>query len=90
MMFKSTAGLTAVALLALGAAVPQASAASTKPATAKTAKVQSPASIECTKEADAKGLHGNERVKFRSSCKKTYDAEHKSASSAPVAPAKAQ
>ena len=28
------------------------------------------ASLECSKEADAKGLHGKERKKFRSDCKK--------------------
>jgi hypothetical protein len=28
------------------------------------------ASIECSKEADAKGLKGKERKKFRSECKK--------------------
>ena len=27
-------------------------------------------SLECSKEADAKGLHGKERKKFRSDCKK--------------------
>lgn len=27
------------------------------------------ASLECSKEADAKGLHGKERHKFRSKCK---------------------
>ena len=32
--------------------------------------VHSAASIECSKEADAKGLHGKERKKFRSECKK--------------------
>jgi hypothetical protein len=37
---------------------------------AKTAKPHSPESIECSKEADAKGLHGKERKKFRSECKK--------------------
>ena len=26
--------------------------------------------MECSKEADAKGLHGKERKKFRSECKK--------------------
>jgi psiF repeat-containing protein len=26
-------------------------------------------SIECSKQADAKGLHGKERKKFRSKCK---------------------
>jgi invasion protein IalB len=33
-------------------------------------KVHSPESIECSKEADAKGLHGKERKKFRAECKK--------------------
>jgi len=37
---------------------------------AKPAKVHSPESIECSKEADAKGLHGKERKKFRAECKK--------------------
>jgi hypothetical protein len=37
---------------------------------AKPAKVRSPESMECSKEADAKGLHGKERKKFRSECKK--------------------
>jgi len=36
----------------------------------KAAKPHSAASIECSKEADAKGLHGKERKKFRSDCKK--------------------
>jgi hypothetical protein len=33
--------------------------------------VHSAASLECSKEADAKGLHGKERKKFRSECKAT-------------------
>jgi hypothetical protein len=33
--------------------------------------VHTAASLECSKEADAKGLHGKERKKFRSECKKT-------------------
>ena len=37
---------------------------------AKTAKPRSAESLECSKEADAKGLHGKERKKFRSECKK--------------------
>jgi hypothetical protein len=35
--------------------------------------------VECSKEADAKGLHGKERKKFRSECKKN------AASGAPAA-----
>jgi hypothetical protein len=31
--------------------------------------VHSPDSIQCSKEADAKGLHGKERKKFRAHCK---------------------
>jgi hypothetical protein len=38
--------------------------------TTKAPVVHSAASIECSKEADAKGLHGKERKKFRSDCKK--------------------
>ena len=47
-----------------------------KTAPAKTAKVRDPskprsaASIECSKQADAKGLHGKERKTFRAACKK--------------------
>ncbi len=37
---------------------------------AKTTKPHSAESMECSKEADAKGLHGKERKKFRSECKK--------------------
>jgi psiF repeat len=41
------------------------------PAADKKAPVMhSAASTECSKEADAKGLHGKERKKFRSDCKK--------------------
>jgi hypothetical protein len=37
---------------------------------AKTSKPRTAESVECSKEADAKGLHGKERKKFRSECKK--------------------
>jgi invasion protein IalB len=33
-------------------------------------KAHSAASLECSKQADEKGLHGKERKKFRSECKK--------------------
>ncbi len=36
------------------------------------AAVRSPASIECSKRADAKGLHGKEREKFRAHCKREF------------------
>ncbi len=45
-------------------------AAKTAPAkTSKPKTEHTAASLECSKEADAKGLHGKERKKFRSECK---------------------
>jgi psiF repeat len=41
------------------------------PAEKKAEKPRTSASLECSKEADAKGLRGKERRKFRSECKKT-------------------
>jgi hypothetical protein len=38
---------------------------------AKASKPRTAESVECSKEADAKGLHGKERKKFRSECKKS-------------------
>jgi hypothetical protein len=35
----------------------------------KTAAARTPGSIACSKEADARGLHGKERKTFRASCK---------------------
>jgi invasion protein IalB len=66
------AGLALAASLVLGGAAfaqTQAPAATPAPA-AKAEKPRSAASLECSKEADAKGLHGKERKKFRSECKK--------------------
>ena len=40
-----------------------------KTAAAKTTMPRTPESIECSKEADAKGLHGAARKTFRASCK---------------------
>lgn len=36
----------------------------------KGAKPRTAISIDCSKQADAKGLHGKEREKFRAACKK--------------------
>ena len=75
---SSLATATAVAsLLLMGAASAQTAAPAKTEApkaapAAKTEKapvVHSAASMECSKEADAKGLHGKERKKFRSECK---------------------
>ena len=40
----------------------------TKPAAPRTA-----ASLECSKQADAKGLHGKERKLFRAKCKRDFE-----------------
>ena len=80
MTLSSRVAATAIAsLLLMGSAFAQATApaaAPAAPAAAPAAKmdkkpvVHTAASMECSKEADAKGLHGKERKKFRSDCKK--------------------
>lgn len=42
----------------------------TGPKTTVPAKPRTAESIECSKQADAKGLHGEERRRFRAVCKK--------------------
>ena len=82
MTLSSRAAATAFAsLLLMGSAFAQTPAARHLPTPAAKAapadktepadeKVHTAASLECSKEADAKGLHGKERKKFRSECKK--------------------
>jgi hypothetical protein len=41
------------------------------------AKDRTPESLECSKQADAKGLHGKERKKFREHCKHEMKHEKK-------------
>jgi hypothetical protein len=55
-------------MLMMGSAFAQTTTPAAK--TDKAPVVHSAASLECSKEADAKGLHGKERKKFRSECKK--------------------
>ena len=64
--------LFATPVFAQSTAAPAAKSDTAAPAATdkKPAKAHSPESIECSKEADAKGLHGKERKKFRSECKK--------------------
>jgi len=50
-------------------AAPASTSAPSK-ASGKAAVTHTEASLQCSKEADAKGLHGKERKKFRSQCKK--------------------
>ncbi len=58
-------GGVALAVEAAPAAKPMAPTAAPMAAGTHSAK-----SVECTKEADAKGLHGKDRKKFREECKK--------------------
>jgi hypothetical protein len=79
-MTKIASLATAAALasfLLTGAGYAQTAAPAAKDATkteakapAKEAKPRTAASLECSKEADEKGLKGKERKKFRSQCKK--------------------
>jgi psiF repeat len=70
MTMSSRAVATAFAsLLLISSAFAQTTAPAAKTET-KAPVVHSAASLECSKEADAKGLHGKERKKFRSECKK--------------------
>jgi psiF repeat len=81
---STLATAAAVSLLLMGTAFAQTTAPAktdatktdatkteTKAATEKKAeKPRTAASLECSKEADAKGLRGKERKKFRSECKR--------------------
>jgi len=83
MTFSSRAAATAVAsLLLFSSAFAQTTAPATPAPAAKTApapkaatekkaeKPRTAASLQCSKDADAKKLHGKERKKFMSECKK--------------------
>jgi invasion protein IalB len=78
MTLSSRAVATAFASLLLmssafaqtAAPAPAAPAATAAPAAKKAQKPRTAASLECSKEADTKGVHGKERKKFMSDCKK--------------------
>jgi hypothetical protein len=71
MTLSSRAAATAIAsLFLMSSAFAQTAAPAAKTET-KAPMAHTAASLECSKEADAKGLHGKERKKFRSECKKT-------------------
>jgi len=74
-----------VLMSAAGAQAPAAGDQKTTPASkmapadsgksdSKAGKPRTAASLECSKQADAKGLHGDARRKFRSECKKGVKA----------------
>lgn len=78
MTMKLTLAAVLVSLLACGGAQAQAptTSAPAKPATAAgekakaTAKPRTAKSLECSKEADGKNIHGKARKQFMSTCKK--------------------
>jgi psiF repeat-containing protein len=78
MTISSRAAVTAFAsLLLMSSAFAQATAPATPapatkaaPAEKKAEKPRTEASLECSKEADTKGVHGKARKKFMSECKK--------------------
>jgi invasion protein IalB len=75
MTMSSRAIATAFAsLLLMSTAFAQTPAPAAK-TESKAPVVHTAASLECSKEADAKGLHGKERKKFRSECKKNAAAK---------------
>jgi phosphate-selective porin len=82
MRFAPHTAAVIVSLMLAGSAFAQAPAATpapaaksapaaTAPAEKKAEKPRTEASLECSKQADAKGLHGKERKTFRSECKKS-------------------
>jgi hypothetical protein len=80
-MMNISSRLAAVAIASLffaGSALAQGTAPAAAPAatTAKKAeKPRTPESLACSKEADEKGLHGKDRKKFMSQCKKDAKAK---------------
>jgi hypothetical protein len=78
MTFSSRAAATAIAsLLLMSSAFAQTTAPAPKAAPAaaekKAEKPRTAASLQCSKDADAKGVHGKERKKFMSDCKAAAD-----------------
>jgi len=83
---------TAIASLLLMGAVSAQTTAPTKteapktetkaPAAKKAEKPRTPGSLECSRQADEKGLKGKERKKFRSACKKEAAEKEKAAAGA--------
>ena len=63
------------AALALDAAPAPDSSTTTPSTTTDTAGSKAARSAECSKEADAKNLHGEKRKKFREACKKGLETQ---------------
>ena len=81
-MIKISSRLAAVAVASLffaGSALAQTTAPAAAPAATAPAKKAekpcTPESLACSKDADDKGLHGKDRKKFMSQCKKEAKAK---------------
>jgi len=70
MKITTLATAAAMAALLIGGAAFAQTTTPAPAASAPTAAVPSAKSVECSKEADAKGLHGEARRKFRAECKR--------------------
>jgi hypothetical protein len=67
MFFKTTMTAAAVAMMVVGS-----SAAMAKHKTGEAQKPRTAESVQCSADANAKGLHGKDRKKFMSHCKKDH------------------
>jgi len=76
---RTAAAIAFASLLLMSSAYAQTAAPAAAPAATekKAEKPRTAASLECSKEADEKGLKGKERKKFRSDCKKEAAAKAK-------------
>ena len=81
-MMKISSRLAVVAVVSLffaGSALAQTAAPAAAPAATapakKAEKPRSPESMACSKEADDKNIHGKDRKKFMSQCKKDAKAK---------------
>jgi psiF repeat-containing protein len=80
-MMNISSRLAAVAIASLffaGSALAQGTAPAAAPAATTAKKAEKPRTAEslaCSKEADEKGLHGKDRKKFMSQCKKDAKAK---------------
>lgn len=70
MKLATLAAAAALMVLPLGAVGLAQTAAPAAPAASAAAPMRTEKSIECSRQADAKGLHGEARRKFRAACKK--------------------
>ena len=76
MISSRAAAVAIVSLFLAGSAMAQtpAAAPTAAPAAKKAAKPRTAESLACSKEADDKNIHGKERKKFMSQCKKEAKA----------------